>query len=114
MIGDDVVVTVLGVQGNQVKIGIDAPKHIRVDREEIYRKIQAEKQAKAAEAANAEKKQHPQYEYSAQPAANANNSYNSSVVTSLDYNDSYMVPKSPRSQPEIIVKKKKVLSGQEA
>lgn len=36
-IGDDVVITILGYRGNQVKVGIDAPRHISVDREEIHR-----------------------------------------------------------------------------
>lgn len=49
MIGDEVTITVLGVKGNQVRVGINAPKSVAVHREEIYERIKREQRADGAE-----------------------------------------------------------------
>ena len=47
MIGNDVTVTVLGVKGNQVRIGINAPKNVAVHREDIFERIKREQQGES-------------------------------------------------------------------
>ncbi len=54
MIGSDVTITVLGVKGNQVRIGINAPKDVAVHREEIFQRIQNEKAAEQGESPEAD------------------------------------------------------------
>ena len=44
MIGEDITVTVLGVKGNQVRLGVGAPKDVAVHREEIYQRIAKEQE----------------------------------------------------------------------
>ena len=51
MVGSDITITVLGVKGNQVRIGINAPKDVAVHREENYERIQSEKAAENAKKA---------------------------------------------------------------
>jgi carbon storage regulator len=54
MIGSDVTVTVLGVKGNQVRVGVNAPRDVAVHREEIFERIRREEQASQAHAAHGE------------------------------------------------------------
>lgn len=49
VIADDIAVTILGIRGGQVRLGIDAPKDISVHREEVYLRIQAEEKEKCDE-----------------------------------------------------------------
>ena len=54
MIGNDVTVTVLGVKGNQVRVGINAPKNVAVHREEIFERIKREQQGEPSGEASSE------------------------------------------------------------
>lgn len=49
MIGDEVQITILGIKGNQVRVGVEAPRHVTVYREEIYHRIKAQAEAASAE-----------------------------------------------------------------
>jgi carbon storage regulator len=55
-IGDDVVVTVVGISGNQIRLGITAPREVRVLREEIYKAMREENQTAPAKTLESNKK----------------------------------------------------------
>jgi len=52
MIGDDITVTVLGVKGNQVRVGVNAPRNVAVHREEIFERIKREEAGQASDGAD--------------------------------------------------------------
>ena len=52
-IGDDITVTVLGVRGNQLRLGFSAPQNVAVHREEVYERIQSERLANVSQAMGA-------------------------------------------------------------
>ena len=114
-IGDDVSLMVLGVQGNQVRIGADAPKEVAIHREEIYRRIQAEKAGLAP--AHEKKPSSKQEDYdsytpmpSPAPAAKHDSMMDEQLAeggTRFYSTDGKVEPAKPKKAPTVIVKKKR-------
>jgi len=54
-VGDDITITILGVEGNKVRVGIAAPRHVTVDREEVFERKQRELTVEDAVSNNADR-----------------------------------------------------------
>lgn len=94
-IGDDVSLMVVGVQGNQVRIGADAPKEIEIHREEIYRRIQQEK--------NQSNPSSPQYQVTVEENVADNARFYSTEGTQQKT--------TAAKTPHVIIKKKRVFEN---
>ncbi len=93
-IGNDILLTIQNVQGNQVRIGVDAPKEIGVHREEIYQRIQQDKQAES---------QPP----TLQKVSQTNGAVGQTVSRALRYFSTDGAQSTPQKTPTITFKKKR-------
>ncbi|MFL0805504.1 MAG: carbon storage regulator CsrA [Agarilytica sp.] len=102
-IGDDVSMTVLGIRGNQIRIGVDAPNDIAIHREEIFQRIQQEKRTKSQPSA-------PKPALKTTEIGQETSKAGQVISAALSYFSTEGSQRTPKKTPTIRIKKKRSFS----